>query len=89
VYIFLIIHCNLPRYPLRTLKLQEKPSAFEREHPALQKMKLINFFLFLWVIFALMDLDTGCESGSKYRSRDPIESGSTTLLSIHTVVFSV
>ncbi len=38
-------------------KLQEKPSALKREHPALQKMKCINFFLFLWVIFALLDTD--------------------------------
>ena len=52
-------------------KLQEKPSALKREHPALQKMKFMNFFLCLWVIFALLDPD--CESGSGY------ESGSTTL----------
>ncbi len=38
-------------------KLQEKPSALKREHPALQKMKFINFFLCLWVIFALLDTD--------------------------------
>jgi hypothetical protein len=31
-------------------KLQEKPSA-------LQKLKFINFFLSLWVIFALLDPD--------------------------------
>ncbi len=49
----------------------------QTEHPALQKMKFINFFLFLWVIFAVLDPD--CESGSGYRFRDPIESGSTTL----------
>jgi hypothetical protein len=51
--------CNLliPRPPLKTSKLQEKPSTLKREHPALQKMKFINFFLFLWVIFALLDPD--------------------------------
>jgi hypothetical protein len=49
-------------------KLQEKPSAVKREHPALQKI--------LWVIFALLDPDPDCESGSGYGSRDPIESGS-------------
>jgi hypothetical protein len=32
--------------PLRTSKLQEKPLALKREHPALQKMKSINFFQF-------------------------------------------
>jgi hypothetical protein len=55
-------------------KLQEKPSALKREHPALQKMKFIYFFLCLWVIFALLDPDW--ESGSGYGSRDPTESGS-------------
>jgi hypothetical protein len=34
-------------------KLQKKPSALKREHPALQKMKFINFFLCLLVIFAI------------------------------------
>jgi hypothetical protein len=34
--------------------LQEKPLALKREHPALQKMKFMNFFLYLWVIFALL-----------------------------------
>jgi hypothetical protein len=42
---------------LRMSKLQEKPSALKREHPALQKMKFINFFLCLWIIFALLDTD--------------------------------
>jgi hypothetical protein len=42
------------------------------ELPALQKLKLINFFLCLWVIFALPDPDSDCKSGSG----DPIESGS-------------
>ena len=37
-------------------KLQEKPSAFRREHSALQD-KFLNFFPFLWVIFALLDPD--------------------------------
>jgi hypothetical protein len=34
-----------------------KPSALKRELPALQKMKFINLFLCLWVIFALLDPD--------------------------------
>ncbi len=39
-------------------KLQ-KPSALKREHPALQNMKIEihYFFLYLWVIFALLDPD--------------------------------
>jgi hypothetical protein len=38
-------------------KLQEKPAALKREHPALKNMKFLDFFLFLWVIFALLDPD--------------------------------
>jgi hypothetical protein len=57
-------------------KQQGKPSALKREHPAIQKIKFTYFFLYLWVIFALLGSDT--DSGT------PIESGSrnrpTTLL---------
>ncbi len=38
-------------------KLQEKPSALKREHPALQNLKILYFFLFLWDNFALLDPD--------------------------------
>jgi hypothetical protein len=38
-------------------KLQNKPSALKREHPVLKNMKILDFFLFLLVIFALLDLD--------------------------------
>jgi hypothetical protein len=42
-------------------KLQEKPSALKRAHPALKNMKFLNFFeiskLFLWVTFVLLDPD--------------------------------
>jgi hypothetical protein len=34
-----------------------KLAALKREHPALQNMKILDFFLFLWVIFALLDPD--------------------------------
>jgi hypothetical protein len=50
---FLIKNCNL-----LMSKLQENLSALKREHPELRKMKCINFFLCLWVIFALLDPDT-------------------------------
>jgi len=30
--------------------VEEKPSALKKEHPALQKMKFINCFLFFWAI---------------------------------------
>jgi hypothetical protein len=32
-------------------------SALKREHPVLKNMKILDFFLFLWVIFALLDPD--------------------------------
>ncbi len=51
--------------------------ALKREHPALLQMKFINFFLCLCVIFALLDPDSDCESGTGYGSRDPIDSGSS------------
>jgi hypothetical protein len=54
-------------------KLQEKPSALKREHPALQNLKILYFFLFLWVIFALLDPDLDpqfvCGSGSSYSNK--------------------
>jgi hypothetical protein len=54
--------------------LQEKPPALKREHPSLQKMKLSSFFLYLWVIFALLDPDPDpdYESGSRYGSMGPL-----------------
>ena len=55
-----------------TSKLQKKPSALKKEHPALQNMKFLKFFLLLWVIFALLDPDPDSEYGSG--STDPIES---------------
>ncbi len=59
-------------------KLQEKPAARKREHPALQNMKFLDFFLFLWVIFALLVLDPiripdpDPESGSRTPDPDPM-----------------
>jgi hypothetical protein len=51
----LIKNCNL-----MMSNLQEKSSALKREHPALQNMKFLNFFLLFWVTFALLypDPDT-------------------------------
>jgi hypothetical protein len=68
---FLDQKCNFTRY---SSKLQKKPSAPKREHPALQHVKFLNLFLFLWVIFDLLDPNPGSESGS--RSTGLIESGS-------------
>ncbi len=71
LYLFLIKNCNL-----LMSKLQDKPSAFEREQLALKKMNFINFLLCLWVIFAFLNPNPDRESGSGYESRDPIECGS-------------
>jgi hypothetical protein len=43
---------------IKDVQATEKPSALKREHPALQKMKFINCFQFIWAIFALLDPDT-------------------------------
>ncbi len=48
----------IPRPPERKSKPQKRLSALKREHPALHNMKFLNFFLLLWVIFALLDPDT-------------------------------
>jgi hypothetical protein len=45
----------IPRPPGRTSKVQKKPPALRREHPALQNYKFLHFYLFLWFIFALQD----------------------------------
>jgi hypothetical protein len=78
LHFFCIKNYNLPipRSPERTYKLQKKPSALKRERPALQNMKFLNFFLLLWVIFALLDLDPDSKSG--YGTTVLIESGSET-----------
>jgi hypothetical protein len=58
-------------------RLQEKPPAHKRGHPTLQNM---DFFLLLWVIFALLDPDPDPYSnyGSGSGSNGPIEYGSNT-----------
>jgi hypothetical protein len=72
----------IPGPTLMTSKLQKKPSALKREHPALQNMKFLNFILLLRVIFSLLDPDPDSEDGSGSGSTDPIESGSATLIII-------
>jgi hypothetical protein len=63
---FLIKNCNL-----LMSKLQEKSSALKREHGAFQKIKFINFFLCLWIIFALLDPDTDTDPGTPMNP-DPV-----------------
>jgi hypothetical protein len=47
------------------------------EHPALKNMKILVFFLFLWVIFALRDPDP---NPAAQINADPCGSGSETLV---------
>ncbi len=49
--------------------MQEKPSAFKREHPALQHMKFLYFFYFR-VIFILLDPDPATPT-IRIRIRNP------------------
>ncbi len=75
--LFCIKTCNLliSRPPLKDVQaIGAAFRALNREHPALQKVKLLTFSLFLWVTFALLEpyQDPESESGT----RDPIESGS-------------
>ncbi len=57
-HFLLIQNCNL-----LMSKLQEKPSGLKREHPELQNMKFVNFFLCLWVISALLKPDPDTDPG--------------------------
>ncbi len=52
-----LIFFLIKNFCLLMSKLQEKPSALKRDHPPLKKIKFVNFFLCLWVIFALLDPD--------------------------------
>jgi hypothetical protein len=73
--IFYIKKRNLliPRPPKRTPKLLEKPSsALKKEHSALQNMKILNFFLFVWVIFALLDPDPNPAPATQITAVEPI-----------------
>jgi hypothetical protein len=51
------IYVSICYASIKYVQLQEKPSALKREHPALQNMKFIYFFQFLWVILAHLDPD--------------------------------
>jgi hypothetical protein len=77
MYFFLIENFNLRilRPPQRTHQLQEKPSALKRKHSALKNMKVLYFFVYLCIIFALLDPDPASSNSNECGS------GFTTLLS--------
>jgi hypothetical protein len=66
--------------------------ALKREHLALQKMKILTFFLFFGVIFALLDPHTNCGSGSmriRIRIRNPGYTCNADLLPERCIMFYV
>ncbi len=56
-------------------KRPEKPSALKKEQLAPQKIKILYFFLYLQIIFALVDPDSATQINA-----DPCGSGSATLV---------
>jgi len=46
IFFYHILQFTLDLKKGRPRKLWEKPSALRREHPALQNMKFLNFFVF-------------------------------------------
>jgi hypothetical protein len=77
----LIKTCNLLVHgsPYRTSKLQEKPLALKTEHPALKKMKFINFFHFFVGYFALLDPDPDMDPGTPLNP-DPLVGNLPTMI---------
>jgi hypothetical protein len=73
IYLSLGLQEGRPNY-----RRTEKPSALKREHPTLQNVKFLHFFLFLWVIFALLDPGPA----DKKINADSCGPGSTTLVQI-------
>ncbi len=71
------LHINMLRWKSlifikKIASLQEKPAVLKWEHPALQNMKILNFFLFLWVIFALLDPNPDLDPPLAWLTPDPI-----------------
>jgi hypothetical protein len=71
IYLSLGLHKVYPSYR-RSLQLSKE--AFQ----LFKTWTFTNFFLLLWVIFALLDPDPDSEYGSGSGSTDPIEYGSNT-----------
>jgi hypothetical protein len=80
-------------------KLQEKPLALKRENPALQNMIFFYFFLYLWLVFVLLDpnLDPHFGSGSsnsnycgsmRIRIHNPGEGSYHSLFTVETMLIS-
>ncbi len=42
---------------IKDVQVTEEAFSSQREHPTLQNIKILNFFLILWAIFALLDPD--------------------------------
>jgi hypothetical protein len=59
--IFLIKNCNL-QYSIKDIQATEE--AFSLQTSNFKKHEIFQIFLFLWLIFALLDPDPDSESGS-------------------------
>jgi hypothetical protein len=46
-----------PQASIKDVQATEEAFSPKREHPALQNMKFLHVFLFLWVIFVLLSKD--------------------------------
>jgi hypothetical protein len=56
---------------LRAFKKHEKHPAPQREHPAIQNMKFLNFLHFLWVIiFVFLDPQTLLNPDSNHLNKE-------------------
>jgi hypothetical protein len=58
-----VLQLKKSKFFIKNSKLQKKPSALRREHPALQNMKFL-LVLFLVVIFAFLDPDLADETSA-------------------------
>ncbi len=63
----------IKNYNLLMSKVQKKPSALKREHAALEKMKLIYFFLCSW---SFLSSGSRLRIQIRIRIQEPTESGS-------------
>jgi hypothetical protein len=66
-------------------RLQKKPAAHKRGHPS--NTSKHEFFLLLWVIFALLDSDPDPDSEYGSGSTGPIEYGSGSRSGSETLLF--
>jgi hypothetical protein len=57
-----------PKASIKDVQVTKEAFSLKREHPTLQYMEFLNFFLLLCVVFALLDPDP---IGIRIRVRNP------------------